>query len=99
MYYRIKFKSCPQEFLFELLKKEEEKGGVRVRDVIKKTKQNFKIKRSRLILFTSEDPPRKLDDMDYIESGRTYVVKRLPVDNRENCNNNNNKMSKRKIVL
>ena len=77
MYYRIRFKSFPKEFLFELMQKKQ----VRVRDVIYITKKNFKLKRSTLILFCDDDPLHGLDDMDVVVSGKTYIVKRLPLSN------------------
>ena len=78
MYYRLRFKSCPKEFLFELL----QENQVKVRDVIRIAKENFKLKNARLVLFSDEgqgESLRELDDKDYIVSGRTYIVKRLPL--------------------
>ena len=75
MYYRLRFKSCPKEFLFEQLQEKR----VQVRDVIRITKENFKLKNARLVLFSLKDGHlQKLDDEDYIDNGRTYIVKRLP---------------------
>ena len=77
MYYRLRFKPCPKEFLFELLQEKR----VQVRDVIRITKENFKIKNATLVLFSQELKDghlQKLDDEDYIDNGRTYIVKRLP---------------------
>ena len=77
MYYRLRFKSCPKEFLFELLQEER----VQVRDVIRITKENFKLKNVILVLFSQELKDgrlQKLDDEVYIDNGRTYIVKRLP---------------------
>ena len=78
MYYRLRFKSCPEEILFELLQEKQ----VQVRDVIQITKRNFKIKNARLVLFSEEAKVgslRKLGDKEYVDSGRTYIVKRLPM--------------------
>ena len=73
MYYRIRFKAAPEEFLFEL----KQEKNVRVQDVIQLTKDNFKIKYSTLVLLTDEDQ-RQLGAKEYIENGRTYIVKRIP---------------------
>ena len=73
MYYRIQFKAAPEEFLFEL----KQEKNVRVQDVIQLTKDNFKIKYSTLVLHTDEDQ-RQLGEKEYIENGRTYIVKRIP---------------------
>ena len=78
MYYRLRFNSCPKEFLFELLQEKQ----VQVRDVIQITKRNFKIKNARLVLFSEEGQVgslRKLEDKEYIDSGKIYIVKRLPM--------------------
>ena len=78
MYYRLRFKSCPEEILFELLQEKQ----VQVRDVIQITKRNFKIKNARLVLFSEEAKVgslRRLGDEEYVDSGRTYIVKRLPM--------------------
>ena len=75
MYYRIRFRATPEEFFFEL----KQDKNVRVQDVIQITKDNFKIKRSALVLLTDGDQ-RQLDEKEYIESGRTYIVKRIPID-------------------
>ena len=80
MYYRIQFKATPEVFLFDL--KQEE--NVCVQDVIQITKDNFKIKHSALILLTSKDQ-RQLDEKDYIEKGKTYIVKRIPIENSKKC--------------
>ena len=73
MYYRIRFKAAPEEFVFEL----KQEKNVRVQDVIQLTKDNFKIKYSTLVLLTDEDQ-RQLGAKEYIENGRTYIVKRIP---------------------
>ena len=73
MYYRIQFKAAPEEFLFEHKHQE----SVRVQDAIQTVKDNFRIKHSTLVLLTLEDQ-RQLDEKEYIESGRTYIVKRIP---------------------
>ena len=78
MYYRIRFKAAPEEFLFEL----KQEKNVRIQDVIQLTKDNFKIKHSTLVLLTAEDQ-RQLDEKEYIESGRTYIVKRIPNEKKE----------------
>ena len=78
MYFRLGFNSCPKEFLFELLQEKQ----VQVRDVIQITKRTFKIKHARLVLFSEEAKVgslRKLDDKEYVDSGKTYIVKRLPM--------------------
>ena len=81
MYYRIQFKAVPEEFFFELLQEK----NVRVQDVIQITKDNFKIKHSNLILLAPEDL-RKLDVKEYIDNGRTYIVKRIPmIENKKRC--------------
>ena len=73
MYYRIRFKAAPEEFLFE----HKHQKIVRVQHVIHIVKDNFRIKQSTLVLLTVEDQ-RQLDEKEYIESGRTYIVKRIP---------------------
>ena len=76
MYYRIKFKIDPkqEDYLFELLQVER----VKVRDVITKVRETFKMEKTKLVLLTDEDNSKQLDEIDYIEKGRTYIVKRLP---------------------
>ena len=88
----MRFKSCPKEFLFELLQEKQ----VQVQNVIQITKYNFKIKNARLVLFCEEAKVgslRKLDDKEYVESGRTYIVKRLPMTEIDD------KGKKRKLIV
>ena len=51
MYYRIRFKAAPEDFLFEL----KQEKNVSVEDVIRITKDNFKIKHTTLVLLAAED--------------------------------------------
>ena len=74
MYYRIRFKAAPEEFLFKYKHCER----VRVQDAIQTVKDKCSIKHCTLILLTAEEEQRQLDGKEYIESGRTYIVKRIP---------------------
>ena len=53
MYYRIKFKIDPkqEDYLFDLLQVE----MVKVRDVIAKVRETFKMEKTKLVLLTDED--------------------------------------------
>ena len=71
MYYRIKFKAAPTEFVFEAIK-----HFVLVKDVILTLKENFKIIRDDLYVYSDEGI--RLQPEDHVENGRTYVIKRVP---------------------
>ena len=71
MYYRIKFKAAPKEFVFETIK-----HFVLVKDVILTVRKNFKIHQDDLRVFSDEG--MRLHPEDYVENGRTYVIKRVP---------------------
>ena len=71
MYYRIKFKAAPEEFVFETIK-----HFVLVKDVIKTVKENFKILQDDLQVYSDEG--KRLDPKDNVDNGRTYVIKRVP---------------------
>ena len=71
MYYRIKFKATPKEFVFEAVKQ-----FVLVKDMMQTIRKNFKIYQDDLIVYT--DGRIQMDVNDCIENGRTYVVKRIP---------------------
>ena len=78
MYYRLRFKSYPKIYLFELLQEKH----VQVRDVIRITKENFRLKNSRLVLYSQElenGRLRKLNNKDVVYSGKTYIIKRQPL--------------------
>ena len=79
MYYRIKFKSCPDiEYIFgDLMHVEKEK--IRVWLAIQKAKRYFQLYHSKLILFCEDNPREELDEMDYITNGKTYIINRLPL--------------------
>jgi len=73
MFYRIKFRACPSEYIFEV-------GNVNydvlVRDAIQLIRLNFKIKRDNLNLY--DDTGSMLKLLDKIENGKTYIVRRVP---------------------
>ena len=71
MYYRIKFKAAPKEFVFETIK-----HFVLVKDVMQTIRKNFKIYQDDLIVYN--DGGIQMDVNNCIENGRTYVVKRIP---------------------
>ena len=71
MYYRIKLKAAPKEFVFEAIK-----HFVLVKDVILTVKENFKILRDDLHVYSDEGI--RLQPEDHVENGRTYVIKRVP---------------------
>ena len=71
MYYRIKFKAAPKEFVFEAIK-----HFVLVKDVILTIKRNFKLLRDDLHVYSDEGI--RLQPEDHVENGRTYVIKRVP---------------------
>ena len=71
MYYRIKFKAAPKEFVFEAIK-----HFVLVKDVILTIKKNFKLLRDDLHVYSDEGI--RLQPEDHVENGRTYVIKRVP---------------------
>lgn len=70
MFYRIRFKAAPEEFVFEV------KSFVLVRDVIQTVRDNFKIYKDELVVY--DENCKRLHDTDQVDSGRTYVVKRIP---------------------
>ena len=70
MYYRIKFKAVPKEFIFETVK-----GFVMVKDIVETIRKNLKIYQDDLEVYSEED---KLQLKDSVENGRTYVIKRKP---------------------
>ena len=71
MYYRIKFKAAPKEFVFETIK-----HFVLVKDVILTLKENFKILQDDLHVYSDEG--MRLQPEDHVENGRTFVIKRVP---------------------
>ena len=71
MYYRVKFRACPEVYFFEQLTNDK----AHVSDVIHRVKGHFKIKHSTLKVFDGEI---ELSPQDFIQSGRTYIVRRLP---------------------
>ena len=79
MYYRIKFKSCPDiEYIFgDLMHVEREKIWVWL--VIQNVKRHFQLFHSKLVLFCEDNPREELDEMDYITNGKTYIINRLPL--------------------
>ena len=68
MYYRIKSKAAPKEFVFEAIK-----HFVLVKDVILTLKENFKIVRDDLYVYSDEGI--RLQPEDHVKNGRTYVIK------------------------
>ena len=71
MYYRIKFKAAPKEFVFETIK-----HFVLVKDVILTVRKNFKIHQDDLHVFSDEG--MRLKPEDHVKNSRTYVIKRVP---------------------
>ena len=71
MYYRVKFKATPKEFVFEAVKQ-----FVLVKDMMQTIRKNFKIYQDDLIVYT--DGRIQMDVNDCIENGRTYVVNVYP---------------------
>ena len=71
MYYRIRFKAAPKEFVFETIR-----HFVLVKDVILTIKKNFKLLRDDLHVYSDEGI--RLQPEDHVENGRTYVIKRVP---------------------
>ena len=71
MYYRIKFKAAPKEFIFET-----GKGFIIVKDLVENIRKNFNIYRDDLEVYCGEGV--KLQLKDSIENGRTYIIKRKP---------------------
>ena len=72
MFYRIKFKAAPEEYVFEL---GDVKYKVIVSDVIRVIKDKFKIRNANLVLF---DENSAMLETDEIHNARTYIVKRVP---------------------
>ena len=71
MYYRIKFKAAPQEFVFETIE-----HFLLVKDIILVLKKNFRILQDDLHVYSDEGI--RLYPKDHVENSRTYVVKRVP---------------------
>ena len=71
MYYRVKFRACPEVYFFEL-----KQDKAIVTDVIHLIKKLFKIKHSSIKVY---DDKTELCRQDFITSGRTYTIKRLPL--------------------
>ena len=78
MFYRIRFKAAPEEYIFEL-------GDVKykmiVKDVIRLIKDTFKIRKANLVLLN--DNKIMMKETDEIQNGRTYIVKRIPLENKK----------------
>ena len=66
MFYRIKFKAAPQEFVIETIE-----HFILARDVIEVVRNNFKI-RSELMIYENG---KKLQEEHYVENGKTYIVR------------------------
>lgn len=73
MFYRIRFKAAPEEFVFEALM-----HFVLVRDVIRTVRRNFKIYEADLAVY--DENGNRLQETGSVDNGRTYVVKRIPSD-------------------
>ena len=71
MYYRIKFKAAPQEFVFETIER-----FLLLKDIILVLKENFRILQDDLHVYSDEGI--RLYPKDHVENGRTYVIKRVP---------------------
>ena len=71
MYYRIKFKAAPKEFVFEAIQ-----HFTQVNDVILTVKENFKMLQDDLHVYS--DDGIRLQPEDHVENGRTYVINRVP---------------------
>ena len=71
MYYRIKFKAAPKEFVFEAVK-----HFLLVKDVIITIKENFRILQDDLHVYSDEGT--RLQPEDHVKNGRTYIIKRVP---------------------
>ena len=71
MYYRIKFRAAPKEFVFEAIR-----HFILIEDVVSTIRENFKIHQDELYVYSEEGI--KLQPKDHVENGRTYVVKRIP---------------------
>ena len=91
MYYRIRFKAAPEEFIFE------SKGGGHntVGDVIRTVRENFKITHEKLLLLLDEYRSRVLVETEKIENSRTYIVKCKPSKGKiKHCSNRKKKKQK-----
>ena len=71
MYYRIRFKAAPKEFIFETLR-----HFVLARDVIQTIRNNFKIFQDDLRVY--DENGKRLQEMDKVHNGRTFIIKRVP---------------------
>ena len=71
MYYRMYFRACPGYVYFFELKKDKPQ----VLDIIHRVKEQFKIIHSTIKVF---DGKVELSSQDFVYSGKTYIVKRLP---------------------
>lgn len=71
MYYRMYFRACPGDLYFFELKKDKPQ----VLDVIHRVKEHFKIIHSTIKVF---DGKVELSYQDFVYSGKTYIVRRLP---------------------
>ena len=72
MFYRIKFRACPTEYVFEMGKVNYE---VLVKDVLPILRDTFKIMHDNLILY---DVNYILKLTDKIQNARTYIIRRVP---------------------
>ena len=71
MYYRIKFKAAPTEFVFEATR-----HFVLVRDVVQTVRKNFHIYQDDLQVYNQD--ATLMQETDSVDNGRTYIVKRVP---------------------
>ena len=70
--YRIKFRACPTEYVFQLRRANR---IILVRDVLRLIRNMFKIKRDQLELYDDNGDLLRLSDK--VEEVRTYIVRRL----------------------
>ena len=98
MYYRIRFKAAPEEFIFET--KGRGHNNNTVGDVIRTVREKVMITHETLLLLLGEDRSRVLLETEKIKNSRTYivVVKRKPsIGKIKHCSNR--KKKKRQKVL
>ena len=74
MYYRIRFKAAPEEFVFEAVR-----YFVTVKDIVKTVRKTFNIYQSNLHVFDERGTTR-LQEKHSVENGRTYIVRRVPAE-------------------
>ena len=73
MFYRVKFRAAPEEYIFEL---GDISFKVTVRDAMQEIRNTFKIRNDKLMMY--DESSAQMLESDEIQKLRTYILKRMP---------------------